>query len=92
MGQASQPVLDSAIKLSAAERARKQEIGASAVGLALQREKDLIEAAQAQSDKILDLSAPFDETQFIHKLIVGPNGEKLGYDTSVNPIPVNSNL
>jgi hypothetical protein len=91
LGQASQPVLDSAIKLSAAERARKQEIGASAVALALEKEKDLIEAAQAQSDKILDLSAPFDETQFIHKLIVGPNGEKLGYDTNVNPIPVNSN-
>ncbi len=91
LGQASQPVLDSAIKLSAAERARKQEIGASAVALALEKEKDLIEAAQAQSDKILDLSAPFDESQYIHKLIVGPNGEKLGYDTSVNPIVVNSN-
>ena len=88
LGQASQPVLDSAIKLSAAERARKQEIGASAVALALEKEKDLIELAQAQADKVLDLNTMFDETRFVHKLIVGPNGEKLGYDTSVPPIPV----
>tara|TARA_R100001079_G_scaffold109731_1_gene83279 strand:- start:72 stop:2747 length:2676 start_codon:yes stop_codon:yes gene_type:complete len=89
LGQASQPVLDSAIKLSAAERARKQEIGASAVALALEKEKDLIEAAQAQADKILDLNEPFDETRFIHELRIGPNGEKLGY-TDTLPIPVNS--
>ena len=89
LGQASQPVLDSAIKLSAAERARKQEIGASAVALALEKEKDLIEAAQAQADKVLDLNEPFDETRFIHELRIGPNGEKLGY-TDTLPIPVNS--
>lgn len=89
LGQASQPVLDSAIKLSAAERARKQEIGASAVALALEKEKDLIEAAQAQADKILDLNEPFDETRYIHELRIGPNGEKLGY-TDRLPIPVNS--
>ena len=89
LGQASQPVLDSAIKLSAAERARKQEIGASAVALALEKEKDLIEAAQAQADKILDLNEPFDETRFVHELRIGPNGEKLGY-TDRLPIAVNS--
>jgi hypothetical protein len=89
LGQASQPVLDSAIKLSAAERARKQEIGASAVALALEKEKDLIEAAQAQADKVLDLNEPFDETRFVHELRIGPNGEKLGY-TDRLPIPVNS--
>lgn len=32
----------------------------------------------------------FDESRYIHKLIVGPNGEKLGYDTSVPPITVNN--
>jgi len=90
LGQASQPVLDTAIKLSSAERARKQEIGASAVALALEKEKDLIELAQAQADKVLDLNTMFDESRYIHKLIVGPNGEKLGYDTSVPPITVNN--
>ena len=90
LGQASGPVLDTAIKLSQAEKQRKQELGASAVALALEKEQDLIEAAQAQADRIADLNTKFDETQYVHKLLIGPNGEKLGYDTSSLPIPVNS--
>ena len=90
LGQASGPVLDTAIKLSQAEKQRKQEIGASAVALALEKEQDLIEAAQAQADRIADLNTKFDETQYVHKLLIGPNGEKLGYDTSSLPVPVNS--
>jgi len=90
LGQASGPVLDTAIKLSQAEKQRKQELGASAVALALEKEQDLIEAAQAQADRIADLNTKFDETQYVHKLLIGPNGEKLGYDTNSLPIPVNS--
>lgn len=90
LGQASGPVLDTAIKLSAAEKERQQEIGASAVGLALEKEKNLLDYLSKTSQKALDLTKPFDQTKYAHKLIVGPDGGTMGYDTSALPQPINN--
>tara|TARA_Y100000401_G_scaffold109937_1_gene106640 strand:- start:3985 stop:6714 length:2730 start_codon:yes stop_codon:yes gene_type:complete len=79
LGQASGPVLDSAVKLAQDRNALEKEIGATAVSMAFEKEKDLLDRAATVAANQAKLNENFNTTKYLRKKNFAPNGAILSY-------------
>ena len=68
LGQASGPVLDSAVKLAQDKNALEKEIGATAVSMAFEKEKDILDRAATLASEAAKQNETFDTTKYAQKV------------------------
>lgn len=88
LGQATGPVLDTAVKLAQDKKAYERELGASAVQLAFEKEQDMLDRAATIAADQAKLNEQFATTKYLRKINFAPNGAILSY--SPDFIAVNS--
>lgn len=68
LGQASGPVLDSAVKLASDKKALEREIGATAVSMAFEKEKDILDRAATLASEAAKQNETFDTTKYAQRV------------------------
>lgn len=86
LGQASGPVLDTAVKLAQDKKAYERELGATAVSLAFEKEQDMLDRAATIAANEAKLNEGFDKTMFARKVEYSPNGDILRYTSTYVPV------
>ena len=86
LGQASGPVLDTAVKLAQDKKAYERELGATAVSLAFEKEQDMLDRAATIAANEAKLNEGFDKTMFARKVEYAPNGDILRYTSTFVPV------
>ena len=86
LGQASGPVLDTAVKLAQDKKAYERELGATAVSLAFEKEQDMLDRAATIAAEEAKLNEGFDKTMFARKVEYSPNGDILRYTSTYVPV------
>ncbi len=86
LGQASGPVLDTAVKLAQDKKAYERELGASAVQLAFEKEQDMLDRAATVAADQAKLNEGFDKTMFARQVEYAPNGDILRYTSTFIPV------
>ena len=86
LGQASGPVLNTAVQLAQDKKAYERELGATAVSLAFEKEQDMLDRAATIAANEAKLNEGFDKTMFARQVEYAPNGDILRYTSTFVPV------
>jgi len=86
LGQASGPVLNTAVQLAQDKKAYERELGATAVSLAFEKEQDMLDRAATIAANEAKLNEGFDKTMFARQVEYAPNGDILRYTSTFIPV------
>ena len=86
LGQASGPVLNTAVQLAQDKKAYERELGATAISLAFEKEQDMLDRAATISADVAKLNEPFDKSMYLRGVEYAPDGSFLRFTSEVNQV------